>query len=205
MNDDQTKRLPPSSRRYSSKSTPYHRSFPRRPMRRSPGAASTLSSLSCLAIPPEHQAESVAVARGPDAPIRAVTLSSGELSIDIQILADGPPRTVLGQLSPAASATIEIQTGDGESARPKAIAADASGHSSPLERESACAFATSSARPHLWSRPAGSPSADSSGGPIAWIRAQAQSVARAAPCNALANSDTRARSGKQGRHAEELQ
>jgi hypothetical protein len=61
-------------------------------------------------------AESLAVARGPDAPIRAVTLSSGELSIDIQILADGPPRTVLGQLSPAASATIEIQTGDGESA-----------------------------------------------------------------------------------------
>ena len=62
------------------------------------------------------QTESLAAARGPDAPIRAVTMSSGELSIDIQILADGPPRTVLGQLSPPASATIEIQTIDGESA-----------------------------------------------------------------------------------------
>jgi hypothetical protein len=58
----------------------------------------------------------LSAARGPDAPIRAVTMSSGELNIDIQILADGPRRTLLGQLSPPASATIEIHTADGESA-----------------------------------------------------------------------------------------
>jgi hypothetical protein len=61
------------------------------------------------------EAELLAGARGPDAPSRAVTMGSGELSIDIQILAEGPTRTLLGQLSPAASATIEIQTVDGES------------------------------------------------------------------------------------------
>jgi hypothetical protein len=62
------------------------------------------------------EAELLVAARGPDAPIRAVTMGSDELSIDIQILADGPRRTLLGQLSPPVSATIEIQTADGESA-----------------------------------------------------------------------------------------
>ena len=60
------------------------------------------------------QAEPLTLARGSDSPIRAVTLSNGELSIDIQILSDGPPQTLLGQLSPPANATIEIQSVDGE-------------------------------------------------------------------------------------------
>jgi hypothetical protein len=62
------------------------------------------------------QTELLAGVRSSDAPIRAVTMSGGGLTIDIQIVSDGPLRTLLGQLSPQTSATIEIQTVDGDSA-----------------------------------------------------------------------------------------
>src|SRR5579863_3591274 len=54
--------------------------------------------------------EPFALARGSEAPARAVTFSSGELTIDIEVHADDQTRTLLGQLSPPAPATIEIQT-----------------------------------------------------------------------------------------------
>jgi hypothetical protein len=54
--------------------------------------------------------ERFASTRGSGAPERAVTFSSGELTIDIEVHVDDPCRTLLGQLSPPAYATIEIQT-----------------------------------------------------------------------------------------------
>ena len=56
--------------------------------------------------------EAVALTRGSGAPVRAVTFSSTALTIDIEVHVDDPARTLLGQLSPPASATIEIQTMD---------------------------------------------------------------------------------------------
>ena len=53
-----------------------------------------------------------ALARGSGAPARAVTFSSTELTIDIEVHLDGPGRTLLGQLSPPARAMIEIQLRD---------------------------------------------------------------------------------------------
>jgi len=50
-----------------------------------------------------------ALTRGSGAPARAVTFSSGELTIDIEVHVDDPGRTLLGQLSPPAPATVEIQ------------------------------------------------------------------------------------------------
>jgi len=54
--------------------------------------------------------EPFALSRGSEAPARAVTFSSGELTIDIEVHMDDPGRKLLGQLSPPAPATIEIQT-----------------------------------------------------------------------------------------------
>ena len=54
--------------------------------------------------------EPFALARGSGAPARAVTFSSTELTIDIEVHVDDQGRTLLGQLSPPAPATIEIQT-----------------------------------------------------------------------------------------------
>ena len=54
--------------------------------------------------------EAFAVARGGDAPARAVTFSATGLTIDIEVHVDDPERTLLGQLSPPSAATIEIQT-----------------------------------------------------------------------------------------------
>jgi len=53
--------------------------------------------------------EPFALARGTEAPARAVTFSSTELTIDIEVHVDEDGRTVLGQLSPPAPAAIEIQ------------------------------------------------------------------------------------------------
>jgi len=53
--------------------------------------------------------EPYAVARGA-APVRAVTFSSGALTIDIEVHVDEESRTLLGQLSPPAPARLEIQT-----------------------------------------------------------------------------------------------
>ena len=54
--------------------------------------------------------EPFALTRGSGAPVRAVTFSSTELTIDIEVHVDDQGRTLLGQLSPPAPATIEIQT-----------------------------------------------------------------------------------------------
>ena len=54
--------------------------------------------------------EPFALARGGGTPARAVTFSSTGLTIDIEVHVDDPARTLLGQLSPPAPATIEIQT-----------------------------------------------------------------------------------------------
>jgi hypothetical protein len=54
--------------------------------------------------------EPFALARGSEAPARAVTFSSSALTIDIEVHVDDPARTLLGQLSPPAAAGIEVQT-----------------------------------------------------------------------------------------------
>jgi hypothetical protein len=59
--------------------------------------------------------EPFAVTRGGEAAVRAVTFSSANLTIDIEVHADDQARTVLGQLLPPARATIEVQTtGEGQ-------------------------------------------------------------------------------------------
>jgi hypothetical protein len=55
-----------------------------------------------------------ALARGGEATARAVTFSSNELTIDIEVHVDDEARTLLGQLSPPAAAGIEVQTTDEE-------------------------------------------------------------------------------------------
>jgi hypothetical protein len=52
---------------------------------------------------------SFALTRGNEAAARAVTFSSGELTIDIEVHVDDGSRTLLGQLSPPAAAHIDIQ------------------------------------------------------------------------------------------------
>jgi len=54
--------------------------------------------------------EPFALARGGEAPARAVTFSSAELTIDIEVHVEDQGRTLLGQLSPPAPATVEIHT-----------------------------------------------------------------------------------------------
>jgi hypothetical protein len=53
--------------------------------------------------------QAFALTRGSEAPARAVTFSSSGLTIDIEVHGDDQDRTLLGQLSPPAPATIEIQ------------------------------------------------------------------------------------------------
>lgn len=53
--------------------------------------------------------EALAVARGTDAPARAVTFSATGLTIDIEVHTEEEGRTLLGQLSPPLAGTIEIQ------------------------------------------------------------------------------------------------
>ena len=48
--------------------------------------------------------------RGGEAAVRSVTFGSDKLTIDLEVHADDQARTLLGQLSPPASATIEVQT-----------------------------------------------------------------------------------------------
>jgi hypothetical protein len=59
------------------------------------------------------QEESLALARGGGAPVRSVTFSTAELTIDLEIHTDGEHRTLLGQLAPPFTATIELQTAEG--------------------------------------------------------------------------------------------
>ncbi|MBV8220480.1 MAG: hypothetical protein JO325_18605 [Solirubrobacterales bacterium] len=64
--------------------------------------------------------EAFALARGTEAPARAVTFSSIGLTIDIEVHVDDESRTLLGQLSPPAPATVEIQRMAEESLSAKA-------------------------------------------------------------------------------------
>src|SRR5690348_2496763 len=54
--------------------------------------------------------ETFAGARGGGAPVRAVTFSSGVLTIDIEVHVDDRGRTLLGQLSPPERAKLEVHT-----------------------------------------------------------------------------------------------
>jgi hypothetical protein len=58
--------------------------------------------------------ESLALARGAGATLRSMSFSSGPLTIDIEIHgeSDLADRAVLGQLSPPARTTIEVQTAE---------------------------------------------------------------------------------------------
>jgi hypothetical protein len=80
--------------------------------------------------------EATALARGHDAPVRSVSFSSAQLTIDVEVhvdlgggagagagagagvgvgvgvSVDGERRTLLGQLSPPSSATVEVQRAD---------------------------------------------------------------------------------------------
>lgn len=50
-----------------------------------------------------------ALVRGEGEP-RAISFAAGELTIELDVLADGPRRRLVGQLVPAQAATIEIQS-----------------------------------------------------------------------------------------------
>ena len=54
--------------------------------------------------------EPLALARGSEAPARAVTFSAAGLTIDIEVHADDTGYTLLGQLSPPLAGRIEVQT-----------------------------------------------------------------------------------------------
>ena len=82
----------------------------RRPRPRSAGAASTPTSPSCSADSALERDALVAVRRS-GAPVRSVRFSAAELTIDIEIRADGPARVLLGMLTPASAATIELESG----------------------------------------------------------------------------------------------
>jgi hypothetical protein len=56
--------------------------------------------------------ESLALARGGEVSTRSLTFTAPQLTIDVEIREDDGSRTLLGQLSPPASATIEIQAVD---------------------------------------------------------------------------------------------
>jgi hypothetical protein len=62
--------------------------------------------------------ETLALARGADAPVRSVSFAAGELMIDIDIHADGAQRTLLGQLAPAAAAEIAVERAGDEARTP---------------------------------------------------------------------------------------
>ncbi len=62
------------------------------------------------------QAGELALARG-QAQMRSVSFAAGRLTIDIEIQAEVPDRRLLGQISPPAAGTIELQVaGGGETA-----------------------------------------------------------------------------------------
>jgi hypothetical protein len=58
-----------------------------------------------------------ALARG-EALVRSVTFSAGKTIVELEIHQDGKRRTLLGQLSPAATWTVEVQGADGSAAEP---------------------------------------------------------------------------------------
>lgn len=54
----------------------------------------------------------LALARGSGAPVRSVSFSTEQLTVDVDVHVDGERRTLLGQLSPPAAAAIEVQRAD---------------------------------------------------------------------------------------------
>jgi hypothetical protein len=58
--------------------------------------------------------QQMALTRGAGAPVRSVSFSTGQLTIDIdvQVDADAERRTLLGQLSPPSAVTIEVHRAD---------------------------------------------------------------------------------------------
>ena len=58
-----------------------------------------------------------ALARG-EALVRSVTFSAGKTIVELEIHQDRERRTLLGQLSPAATWTVEVQQADGSAAEP---------------------------------------------------------------------------------------
>ena len=59
-----------------------------------------------------EEAGVIAHARGQTASLRSVTFAAGPLTIDIEIQGDERERRILGQLSPAVAATVELQLSD---------------------------------------------------------------------------------------------
>ncbi len=60
----------------------------------------------------EHEGAALSYARGAGAPVRSVSFSAGELTIELEIHVQGDERMLLGQLLPASARRIEIQTMD---------------------------------------------------------------------------------------------
>lgn len=56
--------------------------------------------------------DAVALARGGEPSVRSLTFTATEVTIDVEIHHDGETPTLLGQLSPAGNAVVEIQTVD---------------------------------------------------------------------------------------------
>lgn len=57
--------------------------------------------------------DTLALARGASASVRAVSFSADRLTVDLEIHDEGDSRTLLGQLSPPAATEIEVQRSDG--------------------------------------------------------------------------------------------
>ncbi len=53
--------------------------------------------------------ESLALTRGVQAGVRSVSFSAGEVTIDLEVHADGETRVLMGQLSPPRAARIAVQ------------------------------------------------------------------------------------------------
>jgi hypothetical protein len=68
----------------------------------------------------DREPAGMALARGTDAPVRAVSFGAGDLVIELEIHRDGDRRNLLGQLLPAAPVRIELQA----LGRPRALAAE---------------------------------------------------------------------------------
>jgi len=58
------------------------------------------------------EAQLAPAARRSAASVLRVTFGTGDLTVNLEIHAEGPERTLLGQLAPPATAKIEIQTSD---------------------------------------------------------------------------------------------
>ncbi len=58
------------------------------------------------------ESDALAGVRGGGAPVRSVSFGAGELTIDVEIHADGAALVLLGMLTPPSAATLEVQRAD---------------------------------------------------------------------------------------------